>query len=150
MCPDVIYGFIDCCKSESRDGICAAVVDSYASRIGVAQGGAWKRNVGHVTDTLVHFTWVEQVVGTSVSDLPRLVNIQNAGGKAVHKAVARLQNAVIEAQPTIARLDRDRARTYLFGFPRHKGGHNVPVLSPILHIGGVGDIDISERCMAVI
>ena len=65
-------------------------------------------------------------------------------------AVAALENAVVEYQPALACLDRDRTCTDLLGLPALVGSHNVSVLAPVCHILGVREVHITERCVTTV
>lgn len=131
-------------------GVSAAVVDSNSAGILVAESSAGEGNVLNVANALVDLLRADEVFSTSVLYLPRFVDVEDAGGEAVNKAVAALENAVVEAEPALRSLYRDRACAYLLGLPSLEGAHNVSVLAPVLHIRRLRDVHIAERSMAAV
>lgn len=140
----VFNDLVGIAERERYAGIRAAVVDRDAAGIGVAKRRAGECNVLDVADALVKLTRVQEIFGAAVLYLPRLVGIENAGTEAVHEAVAALENAVVEAEPALARFDRNWTRADLLGFPALVRSHYVTVLAPVFHIGGLRNVHIAE------
>ena len=146
----ILHNSVNCCVCKCYAGVCTAVVDSDPAGVSVAECCAGEGNVLNVAYALIYLTGIDEVLCTSVLDLPGLVLVKDASREAVYKAVAALKNTVIEAQPALVCLDRDRACAYLLGLPCSEGSHNVSVLAPVLHIGRLRDIHITEGCMAAV
>ncbi len=134
MLLNVVHNLVNLGERHSYTGIRTSVINGDSARVLVAKRCAGEGNVLYVADTLINFTWIYEILLTSGNNLPRLINVQQAGSEAVNKSVAAFKYAVIEAKPTFACLDRNRTRAYLFGFPAAAGRHYVSVLSPVLHI----------------
>ena len=148
MALDVVDNIINSGECHRYACVSAAIVDSDASGIGINQCCAGEGNVLNVAYALVDLLRREKILCAAVLNLPGLVLVENAGGEAVNEAVAALENAVIEAKPALRGLYRNRTCADLLGLPCLEGSHNVSVLAPVLHIGRLGDVHITEGSMA--
>ena len=83
-----------------------------------------------------------------------MILIQNSCSHRVTETVASSNNPVIEHQPAFFCQERHRSGSNLCTLPgtfrERSHFHYTTVLTPILHIGTVADINISERCMTVV
>ena len=147
---NVVDNLVNSCERHRNTGVGAAVVDSDSACILIAKSSAGECYVLNVAYALIGFLRADEVLGASVLDLPRLIDVEYASGEAVYKAVAALKYAVIEAQPALGRFYRDRTCAYLLGLPSLEGSHNVSVLAPVLHIGRLRNIHIAERSMTAV
>lgn len=146
----IINYCVNCCVCKCNTGISTAVVNCNSAGVCVTKCSAGEGNVLNVAYALINLARIDEVLSTSVLNLPRLVLVENTSREAVYKAVAALKNTVVEAEPALVCLDRDRTCAYLLGLPCSEGSHNVSVLAPVLHIGRLRDVHITERCMAAV
>lgn len=146
----ILNNFLGIAECHGNAGISAAVVDCDSACVLIAQCCAGECNVLNVAYALIVLSGVEQVLLAAVLNLPGLILVENASTEAVYKAVAGLENAVVEYQPALACLNRNRTCADLLGLPASVGSHNVSVLAPVCHVLGVRKVHIAEGCVTAV
>ena len=73
--------------------------------------------------------------GRPLNNLPRLVQVKQRGAHAGNKTVTLSQNAVVDKQPTLCRLDRYLPCADLGALPAVSRYHHETMASPVDHIG---------------
>ena len=135
----------------ARDRVGAAVVDGEAIRRRIDERRAREDHVRHVTDLLVRHLRREEVVAGTRDDAPRLVEVEQRRAHRVDEAVARGEDAVVDHEPALVGLDRDRAGADLRRLPAPgPRAHHVPVAAPVDQVGALREEDVAERRVAVV
>ena len=84
-------------------------------------------------------------------DPPRLVEVEQGGAHRVDEPVARRQDAVVQEQPALGRLDRRRTRADLRGLPGPRDRrHDVAMPAPVDEVGALRQEDVPERRVPVV
>lgn len=92
----VFNNLVNCCECHRNAGVSTTIVDCDSACVSIAESCAGECNVLNVTDAFVCFTGIEKVFRATILNDPGLVDVEDASAKAVNKAVAAFENAVVE------------------------------------------------------
>src|SRR5687767_12691440 len=129
--------------SETDDGVGRAVVDRDAIGVVIDERSAGEDDVRDVTNLLVERLGREEIVASASKHLPRLVEVEERRTHRVDEAVTRSEDAVVEHEPAVFRLDRDRPRSDLGRLPGQRDRrHDVAMPSPVDEVGALRVVDL--------
>lgn len=115
LCP--LHDFGNVSEGETRNGVGAAIIYSYATCLGVVYFGAREANVRYIAHTLVRSLRSDELWTRTMGCLPGLFEVEQSRTESVNVAVARAKHAVIEQQPTLRCLNGHRTCTDLHALP---------------------------------
>ena len=137
--------------SHAHDRVRPAVVDGEAIGREIDERRAGEDDVRHVTDLLVRHLGREEVVAGTGDHTPGLVEVEQSRPHRIDEPVARREDAVVDHEPPLVRLDRDRACADLRRLPAPAPRpEDVPVAAPVDQVGALGEEDVAERRVAVV
>ena len=136
-------------EAERGKGIRRAIVECQTARGGVTEAPHREADPGHEPGQLIGGFRVEEGLFRAGDHLPRLFEIEQHGADRVHVPVAGGRDAVIDEEPSLARLNRRGTRTDLRALPpRAAAAHHVAVLAPVDHVRAFADEDVPEGRVA--
>ena len=145
-----VQDFLQVAESQGGDSIGTTVINRNPARGRVVEGSTRESYIGHITHTFIIGLGREQVGGATADHLPGLVQVQQGSAKAVDKAIAGSEHAMVKEQPTLRGLHWNRSGAHLGALPAAEGTHYEAVLPPMEQVGAAAEVDIAEGGVPII